>query len=304
VPLSEIDPTAEQNGHPAVGNAIDLPMRIGTRLKSEQETYFLAATGAGGASPSVRSVAAQWDPKTGTYGLTTTDTPARNLTWTPIVTPGNSSTESPQVDPTAPVYPGVTVAPIQPHIETFPAIVDLDFDDYIVWFPADSGLKPIYVVFNSPYDGATTTGKYSGRDYNPDQAGGPIIELDWRTAVITQEGINTVTLHIARLDQSDANDIMIERLEKILKGDLDITDTDRRYYTHEIRELDRFRAMGLSDDFKPQNGSPAWNNAHTATLEDYKLNGDEMLLYSPEAIQAADKQINRIYEQLLKGEFE
>ncbi|MNJ77134.1 hypothetical protein D3C77_745570 [compost metagenome] len=62
--------------------------------------------------------------------------------------------------------------------------------------------------------------------------------------------------------------------------------------------------MGLSDDFKPQNGSPAWNNAHTATLEDYKLNGDEMLLYSPEAIQAADKQINRIYEQLLKGEFE
>jgi len=81
-----------------------------------------------------------------------------------------------------------------------------------------------------------------------------------------------------------------------------MTDTDRRYYTHEIRELERFRAMGLADNFKPENGSPEWNNAHTATLEDYKLGSSEALLYTDEALDAANKQIDRIYKNLLKGE--
>lgn len=166
VPLSELDSTAEQKGESGA-STIDLPVRIGSNLKDEQESYFLAATGAGGASPSVRSVTAQWDPKTGTYGLTTTDSPARTLTWTPIVEPGNSSTENPSVVTEPPVYPGVTVAPIQPQIETFPAIVDLDFDDYIIWFPADSGLKPIYIAFRSRrYEPGVVTGvgqEVSGR---------------------------------------------------------------------------------------------------------------------------------------------
>lgn len=167
VPLSDLDPAAEQDGQSGTASAIDLPVRIGSNLSDQRESYFLAATGPSGASPSVRSVTAQWDPTTATYGLTTNDTPARHLTWTPIVAPGNSSTENPQVNPEVPVYPGVTIAPIQPQIETFPAIVDLDFDDYIVWFPADSGLKPIYVAFKSRrYEPGVVTGvgqEISGR---------------------------------------------------------------------------------------------------------------------------------------------
>ena len=97
---------------------------------------------------------------------------------------------------------------------------------------------------------------------------------------------------------------MIQRLEKILSGHWMLTDTDLRYYTHEIRELERFRAMGLSDEFKPESGSPAWNNAHTATLEDYKLGSEDHLLYSPDAVQAGNSQIDRIYEQLLKGTYQ
>jgi len=171
-----------------------------------------------------------------------------------------------------------------------------------VVFPDNSGIAPLYVVVSSPYEGATSTGEHSGRPFNSERAGGPILELDFSTAATTRDGIDEVILHVARLDQADANDIMIDRLERILRGELDMTDTDRRYYTHEIRELERFRAMGLADNFKPENGSPEWNNAHTATLEDYKLGSSEALLYTDEALDAANKQIDRIYKNLLKGE--
>ncbi|MEK1841482.1 MAG: S-type Pyocin, partial [Pseudomonas sp.] len=148
---------------------------------------------------------------------------------------------------------------------------------------------------------ASVKGKYSGRLFNPEQAGGPILDLDWRTAVITQTGIDAVKLHIARLDQSDANDMMVQRLEKILNGYSQLTDTDLRYYTHEMRELERFRALGLSDDFKPDKDLPIWNNAHTATLEDFKLHDDESLLYTKDAITAADRQDEIFFKNFLKG---
>ncbi|MCY1406264.1 Pyocin-S2 [compost metagenome] len=149
VPLSELDPLAESNWQHRAGNLIDLPVRIGAGLSDGNESYLLVATNTAGIPSSVRSVIALWDPKSGTYGLTTTETPPRHLTWTPIVNPGNSSTESPAVPIETPVYPGASVTPVQPQVETLPAIADLDFDDYIVWFPADSGLKPIYVAFRS-----------------------------------------------------------------------------------------------------------------------------------------------------------
>ncbi|UVJ45633.1 S-type pyocin domain-containing protein [Pseudomonas sp. LS1212] len=306
VPLSELAPdlTEDLHGLAAVQGEVNLRVSLGSRRIGNQ-TQIVVATTDGVSVPSTVPVRlAQFDPQKKVYVSTSTGPQSVTTTWTPVVESPPRSTESPAAETDLPVYEGATATPDEGRIDTFPQLDQFSFGGFITVFPAESGIPPLYVVFNSPYDGATATGEHSGRDFNPDQAGGPIVELDWKTAMITQEGIDAVKLHTARLDQSDANDIMIERLEKILKGDLDITDTDRRYYTHEIRELERFRGMGLSDDFKPQNGSSAWNNAHTATLEDYKLNGDEMLLYSNEAIQAGDKQINRIYEQLLKGVFE
>ncbi|MNP50208.1 hypothetical protein D3C76_1444570 [compost metagenome] len=90
---------------------------------------------------------------------------------------------------------------------------------------------------------------------------------------------------------------MVKRLENILSGNIDITDTDRRYYTHEMRELERFRSLGLADDFSPE---PVWNNAHTATLEDFKVRDHESLLYTPEALAKADLQDERDYQKFLK----
>ncbi len=281
----------------------ELPVQIGFRQVGTSLEAVVITTGAENMPSSVPVRLATFDAQHNVYRVAPPDSPASFLTWTPAITPDNSSTQLPVARPELPTYPGASVVPVVGRIDLSPMRVE-GWENFITVFPDDSGIPPLYVVFSSPYDGATTKGEHSDRAYNPEQAGGPIEELDWSTATITQEGVDEVRLHIARLDQSDANDIMVERLEKILSGDLDISDTDRRYYTHEIRELERFRAMGLSDYFKPENGSPAWNNAHTATLEDYKLSDDERLLYSNEAIQAGDKQINRIYEQRLKGAFE
>ncbi|MBT9266666.1 hypothetical protein KKQ10_17425 [Pseudomonas sp. MG-9] len=146
------------------------------------------------------------------------------------------------------------------------------------------------MVFSSPYAGGYVKGKYSGRIYNPEQSGGPILDLDWHTAVITNAGVIAVKLHVARFNQSDANDVMIQRLERIWNGDLNHTDTDLRYYTHELRELERYRNFGYSDTTSPSDESPIWNNAHTATLEDYKLGSELTLLYNEEAINAMNAQ--------------
>ncbi|EJJ4276267.1 pyocin, partial [Salmonella enterica] len=136
------------------------------------------------------------------------------------------------------------------------------------------------------YGETNAKGKYSGRDYNSDKAGGPIQDLDWKTATIDREGVDKVKLHTGRFGESPENVVMIDRLEKILKGELQPTDTDKRFYTHEIRELERYRALGIADGTVPENGYEVWNNTHTATLEDYKLSSDETLLYTPEALNS------------------
>lgn len=103
-------------------------------------------------------------------------------------------------------------------------------------------------------------------------------------------------MHTGRFTESDANKVMIDRLEKILKGELQATDTDKRYYTHEIRELERYRNLGIKDGEVPktvQEQKSVWNNTHTATLEDYKINEKEQPLYTDDALQVA-------YDQELK----
>ena len=62
-----------------------------------------------------------------------------------------------------------------------------------------------------------TPGKYSGREYNTNKAGGPIQNLDWKGASIDRAGVDKVKLHTGRFTESDANKVMIGRTEKILK---------------------------------------------------------------------------------------
>ena len=278
----------------AVEGTIDLPYRIFGDLGQ----YTLVATPAGGSiSPAVPVRALEWDPKTNSYRFTSTDTPPITLGF-PIIHWEGSSTTSPARPVQVPHYTGVELLPLLVQPSPLPASELPDFRDCIYCFPINSGLPPIYVVFNSPYAGATTRGKYSGRFFNPAEAGGPILDLDWKGATVTQAGIDLVKLHTGRFDPSDANAIMVGRLEKILRGELIISAIDKRFYTHELRELERFRTLGVADGVSPDDDGATWNNTHAATLEDYKLKDTSELLYTPEATQAYEKQIDREYKQL------
>ncbi|MCU7649105.1 S-type pyocin domain-containing protein [Pseudomonas piscis] len=289
-PLSDLAPDLDlQSLQQAVATTgtVDISIRVSSITAEDGRSKVFAVKTDGITVPSkVRVVAATYNAGQNVYTATTADMPARTLTWTPIASPGNSSTTSPTEQPPLSVYTGATVTPVQGRIDTSPAVAEASWDDYIIVYPIDSGFAPVYVMFNSPYGETNAKGKYSGRDYNTNKAGGPILDLDWRTATVDQAGVDKVKLHTSRFGESPENKVMIERLEMILKGELQITDIDKRFYTHEIRELERYRNLGVKDGMLPENITEVWNSTHTATLEDYKVNEGTQPLYTPEAEEA------------------
>lgn len=103
---------------------------------------------------------------------------------------------------------------------------------------------------------------------------------------ITHDGIDVVDQHLSRFDQSDANDFMVTRLRQIADGNLDPAQEDLNFYTHEMREYQRYTNLGWESGQPPgEEGYELWNNAHTATLEDYKIQvtRDSNPLYHPDA---------------------
>ncbi len=76
------------------------------------------------------------------------DRPA--LIWTPAVSPESSSTALPADESKGPEYSGAAILPVSEQLGRFPTYDVEDFEDYILVFPADSGLPPVYVMFNSP----------------------------------------------------------------------------------------------------------------------------------------------------------
>ncbi|WP_185148722.1 hypothetical protein [Chryseobacterium mulctrae] len=131
-------------------------------------------------------------------------------------------------------------------------------------------------------------GKYSKRPFNPDKAGGKILNLSWKNAEITKKGIEIVKKHLSRFEDIQCNRTMIKRLEDIISGDIKATDWDKRFYTHEMREFQRYKALGHESTLQKEivDGGDVWNNTHTATLEDYRItdqdNFGQSNLYHPE----------------------
>lgn len=104
---------------------------------------------------------------------------------------------------------------------------------------------------------------------------------------MTDRGIEVVRKHVDRFGQDDANDFMINRLEKIARGEVKAEQVDLNFYTHELREYVRYRKLGWESGVpnSSDEASRLWNNTHTATLEDYRLN-EKMIphpLYHPDA---------------------
>lgn len=126
-------------------------------------------------------------------------------------------------------------------------------------------------------------GTFTSRQFDPEKAGGPIEHLTTDGVNITHEGIKIVEKHISRFNPDPGNEFMISRLKKIVNGEIPPEKVDLNYYTHECREYQRYCNLGW------ETGRPAddieaydlWNNTHTATLEDYRITGDD--LYHPDA---------------------
>jgi len=278
--------------------SVDMPVRgfITTDENGRQSVNFVR-TGMGGVSPSVPVFRPVRDEQTGLDKITLPameGVPARTILINPVPTgpaaPAHTGNGSPV--PSSPVHTGTNVRQADSIVvTTFPADVVQDLQDFILWQPdaTEVGVEAIYVMVSKPYGESNAKGKYSGRDYNTDKAGGPIQNLDWKTATIDRAGVDKVKLHTGRFGESADNVVMIDRLEKILRGELQSTDIDKRFYTHEIRELERYRNLGIKDGERPKNRSEVWNNTHTATLEDYKINEKTQPLYTAEAEEAYRK---------------
>lgn len=160
---------------------IDLPVRLG--LVAENEEVMLVALAGSLADGRVKVRAAAYDAATNGYSATTDHNPAITLHWTPAQPPGAQlfgPTRLPIHAPSIEVLAGPNTQPVDAQVDEHPALEIGDIDDYIYWFPADSGLPPLYIVFK----------KRKGPRYEPGIASGhgAVIDGIWLGEATRGEG--------------------------------------------------------------------------------------------------------------------
>jgi hypothetical protein len=127
-------------------------------------------------------------------------------------------------------------------------------------------------------------GPASGREFDPEAAGGPIQQLDAGRARITNEGVRDVTAHLKRFTGGGSLDApeqgMLDRLSSIVDGGTEPTSSDLNFYTHELDEAGRYAQLGFGPETGADLGAPemyeVWNDVHTAALEDYGISGADL----------------------------
>jgi hypothetical protein len=127
-------------------------------------------------------------------------------------------------------------------------------------------------------------GPASGRQFDPEAAGGPIQQFDAGKASITSEGVQEVAAHLQRFTGGGPLDApeqgMLDRLTSITADDMEPTPYDLNFYTHELNEAGRYAKLGFGPESGADLGSPdmydVWNDVHTAALEDYRISGADL----------------------------
>ncbi|MGP6380932.1 S-type pyocin domain-containing protein [Yersinia bercovieri] len=136
---------------------IELPIRMLITDADGLMEVHAVKTGVGGVSARVKLVGAQYDAAKGTYFFTTDNLPSRTFMFTPVTPPGTDLSPvlpQPESAPAVPLHTGETVIrhAVIHTVFPLPALEEHDFHDYVIWFPADSGLEPVYVYLKSPRD--------------------------------------------------------------------------------------------------------------------------------------------------------
>lgn len=127
-------------------------------------------------------------------------------------------------------------------------------------------------------------GATSGRPFDPSKAGGRILKLSYQNVKVTRKGADLVEAHVRRFNPIGKAELkMVERLRRIATGTLAAESVDLRFYTHELREYLRYKKLGYPtrQPGDPDEAYELWNNAHTATLEDYGLKEGFGVLFHP-----------------------
>ncbi|EPU8173952.1 S-type pyocin domain-containing protein [Yersinia enterocolitica] len=145
-PETSLPPQAEVNS----------PVRI-LMVDRDDETHIYAVkTGVTDVPANVKVGMAQFDRTKGVYTFTTDTLPPRTFTFTSPWPPGVGGVSVIPQPASAPVFPQHTGTDIKilatRRTLTFLAHEEVSFHDYIIWFPAGSGLEPVYVYFKSPRD--------------------------------------------------------------------------------------------------------------------------------------------------------
>lgn len=127
-------------------------------------------------------------------------------------------------------------------------------------------------------------GPASGRDFDPEAAGGPIRQLDAGKAEITEGGVQEVAAHLRRFTGGGSLEApergMLDRLTSIASGAMEPTSYDLNFFTHELDEAGRYAKLGFGPESGVDLGSSemyeVWNDVHTAALEDYGVRGADL----------------------------
>ncbi|MDF5810329.1 S-type pyocin domain-containing protein [Pseudomonas aeruginosa] len=155
-------PSVNLNAVAKASGTVDLPMRLTNEARGNTTTLSVVSTDGVSVRKPFRS---GWRPITPQQDCTRLRFPLRSqkhrrlsLTWTPASPPGNQnpSSTTPVVPKPVPVYEGATLTPLKTEPESYPGVL-LDLNDLIVIFPADSGVKPVYVMLSSPLDSGIFT---------------------------------------------------------------------------------------------------------------------------------------------------
>ena len=161
---------------------------------------------------------------------------------------------------------------------TYRAVVDAAYQKYA------NGPGHDFVGAAADYVPTGARGPASGREFNPEAAGGPIQQLDAGKARITNEGVQEVTAHLQRFTGGGSLQApeqgMLDRLTSIAASDMEPTSYDLNFYTHELDEASRYAQLGFGPESGVDLGNSdmyeVWNDVHTATLEDYGISDADL----------------------------
>jgi hypothetical protein len=164
MPLSHLTGGVTNESDLRASDSVSLPFRVTSKLIGEHTQLYLSPTG-NSLSEKVRVRETKLDPSTNLYTFTTEGHSPRTLTWTPNNAPGHDalgSTELPVERPDIKIYPGSRVTPVEGRMDEHAAHDDDATDDYVLWFPKESGIDPVYIMASRTgprYEPGTATGK-------------------------------------------------------------------------------------------------------------------------------------------------